>query len=67
MKIVRANNAPGFGRDPETGAIININSSEVNAARKAKERRLKEKEELNALKQDVSDIKAMLNQLIEKL
>ena len=67
MRIVRANNAPGFGRDPETGAIININSSEVNAARKAKERRLKEKEELNALKQDVSDIKAMLNQLIEKL
>ena len=67
MRIVRANNAPGFGRDPETGAIININSSEVNAARKAKERRLKEKQELNALKQDVSDIKAMLNQLIEKL
>lgn len=67
MRIVRANNAPGFGRDPETGAIININSSEVNAARKAKERRLKEKEEMNALKQDVSDIKAMLNQLIEKL
>lgn len=67
MRIVRANNAPGFGRDPETGAIININSSEVNAARKAKERRLKQKEEMNALKQDVSDIKAMLNQLIEKL
>lgn len=67
MKIIKASNAPGFGRDPETGAIININTTEVSAARKAKERRLKEKEELNALKQDVSDIKTMLNQLIEKL
>lgn len=67
MRVIKAANAPGFGRDPKTGAIININSSEVEAAKKAKARRLQEKQELQNLKQDVSDIKAMLNQLIEKL
>ena len=67
MKIVRSDNAPGFGRDPETGAIININTSAINAARRAKANRQKEKQEFEQLKKDVDDIKSMLTQIIEKL
>jgi len=67
MNIVRSNNAPGFGRDPETGAIININSSEIRMAKKAKENRNRQKQEIQELKQDVNDIKSMLAQIIEKL
>jgi hypothetical protein len=67
MKIIKSDNAPGFGRDPETGAIININTSAIEAARKAKENRQKQKQEFNQLKSDVEQIKMMLSQIIEKL
>lgn len=67
MKIVKVDNAPGFGRDPETGAILNINTSEIENARKAKQNRLKQKQEIEQLKKDVDDIKSMLTQIIEKL
>ena len=58
MSILKADNAPGYGRDPKTGAIINI---------KAKENRNRQRQEIEELKQDVNDIKSMLNQIIEKL
>jgi hypothetical protein len=67
MKVIRSDNAPGFGRDPETGAVININTSAVNTAKKAKENRNRQKQEIEQLKQDVNDIKSMLTQIIEKL
>jgi len=67
MKIIKADNAPGFGRDPETGAIININTSAIEIAKKAKENKQKQKQEIDQLKKDVSDIKIMLTQIIEKL
>lgn len=54
-------------RDNNSGAILNINKDEISAARKRKlERRQKEKE-FEELKNEVSDIKNMLNQIIEKL
>ena len=67
MKIIKADNAPGYARDPETGAIININTSAIQVARKAKENRNRQKQEIEQLKQDVNDIKSMLTQIIEKL
>jgi len=54
MKIIKSDNAPGFGRDPETGAIININTSAIETAKKAKENRQKQKQEIEQLKKDVS-------------
>ena len=54
-------------RDTSTGAILNINKEEISAARKRKlERRQKEKDFEN-LKNEVGDIKNMLNKIIEKL
>ena len=67
MSVLKADNAPGYGRDPETGAIININTSAITMAKKAKENRNRQKQEIEELKQDVHDIKSMLAQIIEKL
>jgi hypothetical protein len=67
MSIVKADNAPGYGRDPQTGAIININTSAIAMAKVAKENRNRQKQEIEELKQDVHDIKSMLAQIIEKL
>lgn len=67
MGILKSDNAPGYGRDTETGAIININTSAIAMAKKAKENRNREKQEIEELKQDVHDIKSMLAQIIEKL
>lgn len=56
-----------FARDNQTGAIVNINKSEMNAARARKEKRLQQQQEIDQLKSDVSDIKKMLQQIVEKI
>lgn len=56
-----------LARDPHTGAIVNINTQEINDARARKAARNKEKEEIQQLKTDVADIKQMLAKLVEKL
>lgn len=53
-------------RDAQSGAIININTTEINEARERKALRQKEKQELQDLKNDVADIKKLLIQLIER-
>ena len=55
-----------LARDPKTGAIVNINTLEINEARDRKAARNKEKQELQQLKTDVAEIKQLLKQLVEK-
>lgn len=61
-------------RDPNTGAILNINRDKIQQARERKRiQRLKNKEQqelrakVDGLESDISDMKNMLSQLIEKL
>ncbi len=63
-----------LARDPETGAVMNINSDKIRQSRERKRiarERIKEEQELKAkvegLESDISDMKNMLSQLIEKL
>jgi hypothetical protein len=71
MKLIKVEGHPGLARDPNTGAILNINSTEISRIKelRANQRDLKkaEKEEINQLKSDVEQIKMMLSQIIEKL
>lgn len=67
MKLVKADNAPGFARDIETGAIININKSELQQAREAKRLRKEKELEFEQMKSDIDDIKRILTQIVEKL
>ena len=63
-----------LARDPNTGAIMNINSDKIRQSRERKKiarQKIKEEQELKAkvegLESDISDMKNMLSQLIEKL
>lgn len=57
----------GLARDPNSGAIININKDEIVKARLAKSQRKNKDREFEELKNDVGELKELLNKLIEKL
>ena len=65
-RFMKVDGLPGFVRDKNSGAIVNINKTEAAAARKRKHERLKQKEEIQALKDDVHEIKNMLKQILER-
>ena len=65
LKKVRGHE--GFAKDDRTGAIININKDEIIAAKKRKVLRKQKEQEIEDLKNEVSDIKIMLTKIIEKL
>jgi uncharacterized membrane protein len=65
-RFMKVDGLPGFVRDKNSGAIVNINKTEAAAARKRKHERLRQKEEIQALKDDVHEIKNMLKQILER-
>lgn len=67
MGLLKVEGHSDVMKDTETGAVININSNEIENARKRKAIRRQEKEEIENLKNEVSDIKKMLGTIIEKL
>ena len=67
MAKIKVENHPGYVRDTLTGAILNTNVEEIRAAKARKAAKEKEKEDIKNLKNEVSDIKLMLNTIIEKL
>lgn len=58
---------PDFVKDQDTGAILNTNRSEIHQAKERKKARLQQQNELDDLKQDVSDMKIMLSKILEKI
>ena len=71
MDLVKVEGQPGLVRDKNTGAVLNINTTEINRIKELRknQRELKkvEREEINQLKSDVQDIKMMLSKIVEKL
>lgn len=71
MDLIKVEGQPGLARDKNTGAVLNINSSEIGRIKELRknQRDIKkaDREEINQLKSDVNDIKMMLSQLVEKL
>jgi len=53
-------------RDTNSGAILNINRSEFEKAKQVRAQRFKKEQEFVELKDEVSEIKLMLKQLLEK-
>ena len=53
-------------RDRYTNAILNINKGYIEQAKSIRAQRLKERQELDQLKTDVSEIKSLLLKLLEK-
>jgi|TARA_B100001094_G_C17838563_1_gene626804 polysaccharide pyruvyl transferase WcaK-like protein len=55
-----------FVRDTESGAIININTSEFDKLKKIREYKKNKENEISELQNEVSEIKSLLKQLLEK-
>ena len=53
-------------RDKKSGAILNINRSEFDKVKQARIKRFTREQEFVELKDEVSEIKIMLKQLLEK-
>ena len=66
MGKIKVEGYPGLVRDVNTGAILNINSNEVEAARERKALRKQKDKEFENLKHEVSEIKELLLKLVEK-
>ena len=67
MNLKKIAGHDGYARDENSGAVININNNEIRAARERKLLRRKKEQEIVDLKNEVGEIKNMLNKLIEKL
>ena len=66
MKHTKVENELNLVKD-ENGVILNTNSSEIRQAKLRKKLRKEKDAELEKLKQDVNDIKLLLNQIVGKL
>ena len=63
---IKVEGHPDLVRDPGSGAIININTGDIEKARLAKQAKKRQEQELQDLKHEVSEIKILLRQLLEK-
>ena len=71
--LVKVDGVAGLYKDPAKNAFINMNKTEIQQARERKKLRRKKKEEeiamkerIDSMEEDISDIKSMLRQLLEK-
>jgi Spy/CpxP family protein refolding chaperone len=71
MDLIKVEGHNGLMRDRNTGAILNINSNEIDRIkelrRNQREAKASQEQEINQLKSDVSEIKMMLSKIVEKL
>lgn len=67
MSKVKVEGHNGLVRDTKSGAILNINSTEVEQARERKRLRRQKDKEFEDLKNEVGEIKDLLHKLIERL
>jgi len=65
--LIRVENGVGLARNRRTGGIVNINKEEIQTARDRKLKRKQKEMEFEQLKTDVSEMKQLLNTIIEKL
>lgn len=71
-KYMKVDGNPDLVRDKNSGAILNINTSEASLARARKQTRKMQKEkeeslqqEVESIKKDVNEIKDLLNKILE--
>jgi hypothetical protein len=67
MKYAKVEGSNSLIRDLNSNAVILTDENKVMTAREKKANRIKQKEEFEQLKQDVQNIKHLLNQIVEKL
>jgi hypothetical protein len=66
MKLKSVQGHPGLARDPVSGAIININSNEIDRAKKVKKASQNSQKRIDKLEQDIGEIKSILLKMLEE-
>lgn len=66
MSYKKVEGHPGLIKD-DKGVVLNTNVNEIEAAKARKKARKEKEKEIESLKQEVSDIKDMMKQILEKL
>jgi hypothetical protein len=66
MAYLRIQGSGNYVKDTKSGAIININTSEFEKMKKIRENKKKKDNEIVELQNEVSEIKSLLKQLLEK-
>ena len=67
MTTVRVEGYSSLARDEESSAIVNTDVNAYQLAKKRKERMQTQSNEINNLKEEVSEIKKLLQNIVEKL
>ena len=65
MITAKVKGYPDFIKDLKTGAVINTNAPEIKKARLLKTKRKDDHEKLESLAQEVRELKALLQKVIE--
>jgi len=66
MDLIPVKDQKGFFRDGFTGAIVNTNTSDYQSYLANRDRLQQEKERLDSFEGEISDIKQMLQTLLNK-
>ena len=64
MSYIKVSGHDGLVRDENTGAIINVDNSAIEARRKSKQLN-SALQDINMLKDEVSEIKSLLRELVK--
>ena len=64
---VNIENRPGLQRDMNSGAVINTDNTAYQKALNAKLSAEKKEEELQSIKNDVQELKDLMNKIIKRL
>jgi len=67
MNKIKVQDSASLYRDADSGAIINCSDSDYDNYIRMKDQKLSEKQELDKLKDEMSEIKSMLNVVLSKL
>ena len=67
MDKIKVQDSASLYRDADSGAIINCSDSEYDNYLRMKNQKLTEKQELDKLKDEMNEIKSMLNVVLSKL
>lgn len=57
----------GLVRDVNSNAILNVNSNDIQKAKNAKKARKNQASEVQQLKNDVTELKAMMREILDRL
>jgi len=58
---------PGLYRDSTSGAIINTSTTQASVSKQVREKAKQRDQEIETLKEEVSEIKLLLKELLERI